>query len=65
MDLLYIFRALINILPLPATFSKIFSPIFLHVSKYCCTFEGEYRKEESLPEETTFEVIPKIGEGYF
>ena len=28
-------------------------------------FEGEYRKEESLPEETTFEVIPKIGEGYF
>ena len=33
MDLLYIFRALINILPLPATFSKTFSPIFLHVSK--------------------------------
>ena len=42
-----------------------FPPIFLHVSKYCCTFEGEYRKEESLPEETKFEVIPKIGEGYF
>ena len=25
----------------------------------------KYRKEESLPEETKFEVIPKIGEGYF
>jgi len=37
----------------------------LRVSKYCCTFEGEYRKEEFLPEETKFEAIPKIGEGYF
>lgn len=37
----------------------------LRVSIYCCTFEGEYRKEESLPEETTFEAIPKIWEGYF
>ena len=25
----------------------------------------KYRKEESLPEETKFEVIPKIWEGYF
>ena len=25
----------------------------------------KYRKEESLPEETKFEVIPKIREGYF
>ena len=25
----------------------------------------KYRKEESLSEETKFEVIPKIGEGYF
>ena len=25
----------------------------------------KYRKEESLPEETKFEVIPKIGEVYF
>ena len=24
----------------------------------------KYRKEESLPEQTKFEVIPKIGEGY-
>ena len=40
---------------MPVTFSKTFSPIFLRVSKYCCTFEGEYRKEEFLPEETKVE----------
>ena len=36
----------------PPSCFETFSPIFLHVSKYCCTFEGEYRKVESLPEET-------------
>ena len=63
----YIFRALINILPLLVTFSKTFSPIFLRVSKYCCTFEGEYRKSRTLKQYNSMSIkrfTPPIGSGY-